>query len=124
MESRRQSLGRTGEEMARKYLEQHGFKIIKRNFRCLVGEIDLIALHHGVLVFIEVKTRTADVLGSPLESVDGRKQRRVMRAAMFYLSQHRLHDHEARFDVVGVSMKTGTPMIEHIANAFDFSEGG
>lgn len=120
----RQVLGRTGEEMARKYLEQHGFKIIQQNFRCRLGEIDLIALHRGVLVFVEVKTRTADDLGSPLESVDGRKQRRVMRAATFYLSQHGLHEHEARFDVVGISLRTGTPTLEHIANAFDFSEGG
>jgi len=124
MKGRRQILGRTGEEMAEEYLEQHGFKIVRRNFRCRLGEIDLVALHRGVLVFVEVKTRTADHRGSPLESVDARKQMRCMRAATFYLSRHGLHGREARFDVVGVSMRTGTPVIEHVSNAFDFREKG
>lgn len=107
--------------LAERYLVGQGFEILARNFRCRLGEIDLVASSGGVLVFVEVKTRRTD-LGSPLESVDGRKQKRMMRAATFYLSRYGLHGTEARFDVVGISMGKGTHAIEHIANAFDFQD--
>lgn len=122
MRTPRQALGRAGEEMAERYLTRQGFKIIVRNFRCRLGEIDLIALDNGVLVFVEVKTWAGDALGSPLESVHARKQKRMMRAAAFYLSRHGLHGVDARFDVVGIAMRGGAPEIEHITNAFDFQE--
>ena len=66
------------------------------------GEVDLIALDRSTVVFVEVKTRTQPGFGSPLEAVDRRKQRQIQRAAQQYLTENRLHDRDARFDVVGV----------------------
>ncbi|NIO10039.1 MAG: YraN family protein [Deltaproteobacteria bacterium] len=115
----KQVLGKEGEEIAERYLKNKGFKLLERNYRCPVGELDVIALDRKVLVFVEVRTRTSDGSGSPLESVDRRKQRQIIKTASYFLSQKRLHDHDARFDVVGISMGDGEPVVEHIRNAFE-----
>ncbi len=121
MEDHKQVLGREGEEIAERYLKKQGFKLLERNYRCPMGELDLIALDRKVLVFVEVRTRTSDSLGSPLESVDRRKQRQIIKKALFFLSQKRLHDRYARFEVIGISMEGGEPVVEHIRNAFEVS---
>ena len=119
MENRKQVLGREGEGIAERYLKKQGFTLLERNYRCPLGELDLIALDRKVLVFVEVKTRTSDSSGSPLESVDRRKQRQIIKTALYFLSQKRLHDRDARFDVVGISYVGGKPVVEHIRNAFE-----
>lgn len=119
MESRKQTIGRKGEGIAERYLKKQGFILLERNYRCPLGELDLIALDRKVLVFVEVRTRTSDESGSPLESVDRRKQRRIIKTALYFLSQKRLHDREARFDVIGISLKRGEPVVEHVRNAFE-----
>lgn len=121
MQNSKQILGQEGEKTAEKYLRKKGYRLVERNYRCPAGELDLIALDRRVIVFIEVKTRSDESFGSPLESVHRQKQKRMIRAALFFLSQHRLHDREARFDVIGISFSGGKPLIEHIQNAFDFS---
>ncbi len=121
MDRQKQILGREGEGIAERYLKKQGFKLLERNYRCPLGELDLIALDRKVLVFVEVRTRTSDSLGSPLESVDRRKQRQIIKTALFFLSQKRLHDRDARFDVIGISMERGEPVVEHIRNAFEIS---
>ena len=121
MESQRQILGREGERIAENYLKEKGYRLVERNYRCPMGELDLIALDRRVIVFIEVKTRSDFRFGAPTESVHPRKQRKMIQAALYFLSRHRLHGREARFDVVGVSLATGRPEVEHVQNAFDLS---
>lgn len=119
MGNQKQILGEEGERIAETYLRRKGYRLVERNYRCPVGELDLVVLDHSVIVFVEVKTRTDDRFGAPLESVHPRKQRKMIKAALFFLNQHRLHHREARFDVVGISLKEREPVVEHIQNAFE-----
>lgn len=121
MGKEKQVLGREGERIAEGYLRKRGYRLVERNYRCPAGEVDLIALDRRVIVFVEVKTRSDDGFGLPAESVHRQKQNKMIRSALYYLSQHRLHDRAARFDVVGVSFKGGEPVVEHIENAFELS---
>lgn len=118
MESHRISLGRQGEEIALKYLKKKGYKIIERNYRSKLGEIDVIASHKGTTVFIEVKTREDTRRGLPQESVDERKQRQITRVALNYICHKRLPEGIFRFDVVGIILSSGKPEITLIQNAF------
>ena len=115
----RKVLGAEGERAAEEFLGRQRYRIVERNYRCPLGEVDLIALDGKTVVFIEVKTRTGPGFGSPLEAVDDRKQRQVSRAAQHFLTAHRLHDRAARFDVVGVWWEDGRPVCELVRNAFD-----
>lgn len=117
--SPRQILGRDGERIAENYLAKKGYRLVERNYRCPLGELDLIALDRKVVVFIEVKTRVDDSFGPPLESVNPRKQKKMIGAAQYFISQHRLQNRDARFDVVGISFSGDEPVIEHIENAFE-----
>ena len=119
MPDARQLLGAEGERAAEKFLRRQRYAIVQRNYRCPAGEVDLIALQGTVVVFIEVKTRTQPGFGTPLEAVDYRKQRQILRTAQFYLSENRLHDRDARFDVVGVWLENGSLRCELIKNAFE-----
>lgn len=114
-------LGQEGERLAERYLQKKGYKLVERNYRCAVGELDLIVLDRRVVVFVEVKTRTGHGFGSPLEAVEFRKQRKMIQAAQFFLSAKGLQQREARFDVIGISWPGREPVLEHIENAFDLS---
>ena len=116
-------MGKAGEDLAERYLKQQGYAVVERNYRCPLGEIDLIAVNKQAVVFVEVKTRRVDTSGTPLESVNAAKQRRLKRAALHYLSRHRLHDRDVQFDVVGISLRSDPPAVSHVRHAFDFSEG-
>ena len=116
------SLGQEGERAAERYLGKKGYKLIERNYRCSGGELDLIVIDRRVIVFVEVKTRTGQSFGTPLEAVEFRKQQRMIRAAQSYLASKGLHQREARFDVVGVSWAGREPLIEHIENAFELPQ--
>ena len=122
MSDERKSLGRAGEDLAERYLKRQGYAVVERNYRCPLGEIDLIALDNRVVVFVEVKTRRVDTSGAPLESVNAVKQRRLKRAALHYLNRYRLHDRDVRFDVVGISLGSNPSSVRHVRHAFDFSE--
>jgi len=117
----KQVLGKEGERIAEQYLKKKGYKLVERNYRCAAGEVDLIVLDRRVIVFVEVKTRTGHGFGTPLEAVQPRKQRKMMLAAQFFLSQKKLHQRDARFDVVGISWPGREPVIEHVENAFELS---
>ena len=121
VEYAKQILGKEGEKIAEQYLKKKGYKLVARNYRCPVGEIDLIALDRRVIVFVEVKTRTGHGFGTPLEAVEFRKQRKMIQAAEYFLSAKKLHEREARFDVVGISWLQVEPLVEHIQNAFELS---
>jgi putative endonuclease len=115
----RQILGREGEALAEGYLKKKGYKVLERNYRCPMGEVDLIALDGRVVVFVEVKTRSDDRFGAPLEAVHRHKQKKMTQTALFFLSQYGLHEREARFDVVAISRHNQQSSIEHVTNAFE-----
>ncbi len=117
----RQLLGSDGERCAERYVRRRRYVILQRNFRCPVGEVDLVALDGRTVVFIEVKTRSQEGFGSPLDAVDTRKQRQIRRAAQYYLSRHRLYDRDARFDVVGVWRDRNRIRCELVKNAFEMA---
>lgn len=118
-EDRRQVLGKQGELAAERMLREAGFEIVERRFRVAQGEIDLIAWHGDVLVFVEVKTRGGTGYGSPWEAVVPRKQARMARAALVYLARRRMHERRCRFDVVEVLRESsGAMRVRHIPDAF------
>ena len=110
--------GRTAEDMAGSYLKSVGYRIIERNFRCKVGEIDLIAWHKEDLVFVEVKSTHSPDGFDPILQVNAAKRRKLIRAAKFYITRCFQKEPNSRFDVVAVRM-TAEPNIEIIQNAFD-----
>lgn len=117
----RKALGADGERAAEKYLRRQRYTILERNYRCPLGEIDLVALDGKTVVFVEVKTRTGEGHGGPLEAVDTRKQRQIGRVAQTYLLHHRLQDRDARFDVVGVWHDGARIVCELVRNAFELT---
>lgn len=110
-------IGNRGEDLATKYLKEKGFKILTRNFKTPLGEIDIIAEDSETLVFIEVKTRTDDSFGLPFEAVDSKKRERMRRIALLYLKNYG-KERPVRFDVISVEMKDGSSKIDHIIGAF------
>lgn len=120
MTNKRQELGRKGEEIAASHLLKLGYRIIERNFRCRLGEIDMVAEEAGELVFVEVRTRSSHVFGLPEESVGWDKQARLRRLAQYYLISHRHSQRRCRFDVVSVTMdsQTGKKQVKVIKDAF------
>lgn len=116
--------GNLGEEIAANFLTARGYRILERNFRCKGGEVDIIARdpEDRSLVFIEVKARRGLTYGVPQLAVTPFKQRQISKAALTWLSQNRLHDTNARFDVIAILLHTGAAHgIEHIRNAFELA---
>ena len=114
----RRSLGDKGEDLAAAALKKQGYKVLERNYRTPMGEIDLIARQGGALVFIEVKTRTSSRFGAGQDAVHYGKQARIRKLADYYLKQKRLGEVAVRFDVVGILWEEGKPQIEVIQGAF------
>lgn len=113
----KREVGNNGEEMACKYLAQNGVRIKERNFRCKLGEIDVIGYDDGYLVFFEVKYRKNSSKGSAVEAVDYRKQKRICKVADYYRMIHCLGDNTAiRFDVVAIDAEE----IRWFKNSFDY----
>lgn len=106
--------GISGENTAAEFLVENGFNILAHNYKSVCGEIDIIAIQNGTLVFIEVKSRLSEKYGNPSEAVDKRKQGRIARAAINYIKQTSLYNMPVRFDVVEI---TGGK-INLIKNAF------
>jgi len=113
------ALGEQGEILALHYLKQRGYRIVARNYRCPLGEIDIIARHRGVVVFVEVKSRSSKAFGVPAMAITAAKRHKLSQVAWYYLQRHNLTDASARFDVVSVSNIRSTPKIELIENAFE-----
>lgn len=114
-------LGRRGEEMAAQYLVDQGLKILARNWRCSEGELDIVATDgQQTVVFCEVKTRSGEGFGSPLEAVTRAKRQRIRRLAFLWMSALRPTAWvTVRFDVIGVLLCRGAePSITHVAEAF------
>lgn len=113
----KKEIGGLGEDFAVHYLKSRGYRVLKRNFRCRLGEIDLIAKDGKTLVFIEVKTRRNHRYGTPQEAVTLAKQAKLRKVAAYYL-QRLDQDIPCRFDVLAVTIKDGTPQPVLIRNAF------
>jgi putative endonuclease len=118
IKDKRRQLGDRGEDLAAAALKKQGYKILERNYRAPLGEIDLIAKHKGVLVFIEVKTRKSERYGTPAEAVHPAKQAKLRRLADYYLKQQRLGDVPVRFDVVAITLQGEELDLNIIQNAF------
>jgi putative endonuclease len=115
----RDALGQRGENMAARYLRNQGYKILERNFRCEVGEVDIIARDGRTLVFTEVKTREYDD-PTPEDQVNRDKRHQLTKAAKFYLSRYGIPQPPARFDVIAIVWPTGRePQIRHTPDAFE-----
>lgn len=110
-------LGRSGEDLAAAIYERQGFDV-QRNFRCKEGEIDLVAVGGGLVVFCEVKTRTTEYFGLPAEAVGHRKRAKIRAVASQWLAENRPGRVELRFDVVSVIVGPRGPRVTHIPNAF------
>ena len=113
--------GAWGEAVAAGFLESGGWRVLERGFRCRFGEIDLIAEGHGFLAFVEVKTRKSADFAAAMEYVDFRKQEKLRKTAMLYLSTHPT-ELQPRFDVIEIYAPRGTdtanPEINHLEDAF------
>ena len=112
--------GKNGEQIAVAYLKKKGYRICETNFRCPLGEIDIIAREKDELVFIEVKTRKSRQLGYPEQAVGARKQKKLSQLALWYLQKKKLADANARFDVIAITLLSEENEIKLIKNAFDF----
>lgn len=113
--------GKLGEDIAVDYLKSEGYRIVERNYRCIFGEIDVIAKDKKVLIFVEVRSRRSDRYGSPQESVGRNKRMKISKIALNYLKEKRLLDCHARFDVVAVKILPEGNKVELIKNAFDLA---
>lgn len=109
------ALGRYGEDVAAAYLQSQGMTIIDRNWRCEVGEIDIVAREGSTLVICEVKTRSSADFGTPVQHLTPRKMRRLRQLAYRWLVERQVHAPAVRIDVVGVlQAATGAPHLDHL----------
>jgi len=116
--------GARGEDLAVKFLNSNGFRILERNFRCKGDEVDIVARdpQDKCLVFVEVKARRGFTYGVPQLAVTPFKQRQISKAALTWLSKNRLHDTNARFDVIAILLASdGKHTVEQIINAFELA---
>lgn len=103
MKKYNKSIGFYGEDLSSKFLEDEGYLILDRNFRCSFGEIDIIAIKNDIISFIEVKSRFSNSFGNPKESVTCFKQSRIIKVAKYYLHIKKLYNYYIRFDVIEVN---------------------
>lgn len=109
------AVGDYGERLVRERLVQQGWRIVERNWRCDLGEIDIVAMDGDVLVFCEVKTRRSDRFGSAVEAVSEAKARRLRRLALRWLAEHGSYVRSLRIDVIGVTRpRRGPAVVEHL----------
>jgi putative endonuclease len=114
--------GQEGERLAVRFLRRQGYRILDRNYRNRLGEIDIVAEDRGVLVFTEVRTLKASAGHLPEETIQWKKQQRLSRTALAYIQYKRLEDRPARFDVVSVIFDGDRPTLRHIPDAFEMWE--
>lgn len=118
------SIGSYGENLAENYLKESNYKIIDMNFRCKIGEIDIIAKNDGYICFIEVKSRYNTTYGYPREAVTRSKQLKIYKTAKMYILENKLINQKFRFDVIEImfNYKNNDNSILLLKNAFQFDE--
>ena len=120
MHSFNKDIGSLGEDIAKNYLNQIGYTVLERNFRCKVGEIDIIGKDGDYICFIEVKSRYGKLYGNPCESVNYSKRLKIYKAANIYIMRKKLFKFNFRFDVIEIIFNTynDVPSIKLIKDAF------
>jgi len=113
--------GKKGEDIAVAYLKSAGYRIVERNYKCLFGEIDIVAKDGDIVVFIEVKSRKSDEFGDPQVAVGLEKQKKISKISLKYLEEKHLYPCNARFDVVAIKMLPSGNKVELIQNAFELT---
>ncbi len=121
MLNKNQKFGKESEDLAVRSLKKQGYKIIEKNYRCKLGEIDIIAKDKDTIVFIEVKARSSDYFGDAKSGVSPQKQMKISMVALYYLKETDQNGKNARFDVVAIDKKMGKQNIEIVKNAFDLA---
>ena len=118
MSDSRKKLGAWGEEVAKTHLEANGYKIINQNWRCRIGEIDIIAQKDGIVSFTEVKTRRSRAAGSPEESITPRKAQKLTQLALTWIGEHGRDDLDWQIDLVAVELDSKGKLLrcEHLEN--------
>lgn len=116
-----QVLGIRGERIAERWLERKGWRVLQRRFRDGHRDLDLIAERQGTVAFVEVKARSGDAFGAPVEAVDWRKRRELVRSARMWISRHGQPGESYRFDVIGVLLAPERVLVRHVENAFGVS---
>lgn len=112
----KKDFGKKGEELASKYLKNNGYEVINQNFRCKLGEIDLIAIKNNTIIFIEVKTRSNTKFGTPEQAVDSNKRKHILRTSQVFLAKNKLNNYDLRFDIISIYMNGNIYKIEHFKN--------
>jgi putative endonuclease len=115
----RQTLGKSGEDLACRELEQRGYAILDRRYRTRFGELDIVARENGTVVFVEVKTRGSVRYGEALEAITWHKRRKIVLMAGEYMLWHGLGAAPCRFDVVAIHWNGGRPRVEVVTGAFE-----
>lgn len=117
----KRDIGSLGEDIAENFLKQSGYAILDRNFRCKMGEIDVIGKDDKCIAFIEVKTRYGDLYGTPAEAITYSKQYKIYKTAQLYILKKKLYNFNFRFDVVEVilSIKDNFHSVKLIKDAFE-----
>lgn len=110
-------LGKTGEQLAVNYLQEKGYKIIRRNFRYLKAEVDIIVKKDNEIIGVEVKTRTSDYFGNPQDFINQKKIKLMVLALDYYVTENDL-DVEVRFDIIAILKQKNAFQIEHLKDAF------
>lgn len=121
MTRERLDLGNLGERLALQKIKGLGYRCIEKNYRCSLGEIDLIAKDRDCLVFIEIKTRRGRSIGYAKEAVTQKKIRQISKVALAYMKANDCCDTKARFDVVAVNITGDREEIEVIKDAFEMA---
>ncbi|MGD0336958.1 MAG: YraN family protein [Candidatus Omnitrophota bacterium] len=113
------SVGKDGEDIAVDFLKKNGYRILKRNYRTKLGEIDIIAREKDTLCFVEVKARSSLDFGAPQEAISISKQRQLSKAALAFLKEHNSLNNKSRFDVICITGAPEPKSVDLIKNAFD-----
>ena len=124
MSIRPYQLGILGERLAERYLTEQGWRTLGRRVRSGHRDLDLVMERDGVVAFVEVKARTGARFGDPVEAVDWRKRRELVRSALVWMDRHGLPARSYRFDVVGVLVTEGRARIRHLPDAFHLPQTG
>ena len=113
------SIGDSGEELARTYLFKKGYRILEQNYKASFGEIDIIAEKNNCICFVEVKSRKSNKYGMPEEAITHYKQKKIIKVAQLYIKQKKIKDKYFRFDVIAIFFDNNLlKEIKHITNAF------
>lgn len=119
MNKYRQTVGIQGEQLARVFLEQQNYQILECNYRCRLGEIDIVARKDEYLIFCEVKTRKEASVIHPTANITSKKLKKLRQLGMVYIQQKDCYHLQPRFDVIAIQLPSNQPpIIEHFVNAF------